>query len=278
MQAIKLGNIEFDGNLDNTDPYIIGVFGAEGTGKTRFALTGPEVIGCIPLEMKAYKTISEVAGELGKRVYKPKDPNTLLVPIRKVNNMDDATAKKFYREHLKRVNDVIYAMLESADVRTILIDKWTTYVTWVQFAVNGMTGKKIIKIGDKMYQDNKEFNQEVIDIMNSFSQYKKCVILTNSEKLEYADDKPTNRMTNEGFRYLGSHTNVLVHLESNKFWKPKDEGTSKWKFRLNVRTAQGATHLEGPEGNPLLLDGDVSIPNLIYNIEGDEKFKLEEWQ
>jgi hypothetical protein len=277
MQAIKIGNIEFDGELSNTDPYIIGVFGAEGTGKTRFGLTGPEVIGCVPLEMKAYKTISEVCGETGKRVFKPKDPSSLLVPIRRVNSMEDAQAKKFYREHLKRVNDVIYGMLEHPDVRTIMIDKWTTYVTWVQFAVNGMTGKKIIKIGDKMFQDNKEFNQEVIDVMNSFSQYGKTVVLLNSDKVEYADDKPTGRMINEGFKYLGSHTNVLVHLENNKFWKPKDEG-NKWKFRLNVRTAQGATHLEGPEGNPLLSDGDINIQNLIYNIEGDEKFVLEDWQ
>ena len=77
MNVIKLGNIEFDGELTNTDPYIIGVFGAEGTGKTRFALTGPEVVGCVPLEIKSYKTISEVSRELGKRVFKPKDPQSL---------------------------------------------------------------------------------------------------------------------------------------------------------------------------------------------------------
>ena len=278
MQAIKLGNIEFDGNLDNTDPYIIGVFGAEGTGKTRFALTGPEVIGCVSLETKSYKTISEVSAELGKRVYKPKDPQSLMVPIRKVDAMDDVKAQQWYKEHLKRVNDVIYAMLENKDVRTVMIDKFTTYCTWVQFAVNGMTGKKFMKVKDKVFQDNKELYQEIIDVMNSFSQYKKLIVLLTAEKNEYANDKETGRLISDGFKYFGSHTNVLVHLEENKFWKPKDEGGSKWKFRLNVRKAQGATHLEGPEGNPLLLDGDVSIPNLIYNIEGDEKFKLEEWQ
>lgn len=277
MQAIKIGNIEFDGDLTNRDPYIIGVFGAEGTGKTRFGLTGPEVIGCVPLEMKSYKTISEVCAETGKRVFKPKDPNSLLVPIRRVDAMEDAQAQKFYNEHLKKVNDVIYAMLEHKDVRTVLIDKWTTYVTWVEFAVNGMAGKKYMKIKDKVYVDKKESNQRIIDMMNSFSAYGKTVILTNSEKNEYANDKETGRTIYEGFKYLGSHTNLLIHMESNKFWKPSD-ADKKWKFRLNVRTAQGATHLEGPDGNPLLVDADISIMNLIFNIEGPEKFNLEEWQ
>ena len=266
MNVIKLGNIEFDGELTNTDPYIIGVFGAEGTGKTRFALTGPEVIGCVPLEMKSYKTIAEVCGETGKKVFKPKDPMSLMVPIRKVEAMEDVKAQAWYKEHLKKVNDVIYAMLEHSDVRTVMIDKFTTYCTWVQFAVNGMTGKKFMKVKDKVFQDNKELYQEIIDVMNSFSQYKKPVILLTAEKEEYANDKPTERKISDGFKYFGSHTNVLIHLENNKFWKPKI-AESKWKFRLNVRTCQGATHLEGPEGNPLLTDEEINYPNLIMAID-----------
>lgn len=267
MLAIKLGNIEFDSELTNTDPYIIGVFGAEGTGKTRFGLTGPEVIGCIPLEMKSYKTIAEVSKGLSKRVLKPKDPMSLLVPIRKVSSFDEAKARQFYKDHVKRINDVIYAMLENSDVRIVTVDKWTTYVTWVEFGLNGMSGK-FMKIKDKIYVDKRESNQEIIDVMNSFSQYKKPIILTNSERAEYVNDKDTGRSTWEGFKYLGSHTNIVIHLEENKFWKPSD-ADKKWKFRLNVRKAQGATYLEGPEGNPLLVDDQIDYANLIMAINPD---------
>jgi hypothetical protein len=175
------------------------------------------------------------------------------------------------------VNDVIYGMLEHPDVKVLLIDKWTTYCTWVEFAVNGMAGKKYIRINDKVFVDKKESNQEIIDVMNSFSQYRKTVVLTNSEKAEYANDKPTNRQIAEGFKYLGSHTNVLIHLEENKFWKDGSSIEGKaWKFRLNVRKAQGATHLEGLEGNPLLTNDDITLPNLILNVEGD-KFDQDYW-
>lgn len=277
MQTVSIGNIKFDSEITNHDPYIIGVFGAEGSGKTRFGLTGPEVIGCVPLEVKAYKTISETAAELGKRVFKPSDPNVLLVPNRKVDAMDDLSAQKFFKEHVKKINDVIYGMLEHPDVRTILIDKFTTYVQYVRYAVHGMTGKKVRKIGERTFIDLSESNQAIIDVMNSLSAYGKTIVLTNSEKAEYVDDKDTGRKIYEGFKYLGSHTNVLVHTEKNPFWKAGSEVKSKaWKFRLNVRQAQGATHLEGPEGNPLLNDDEINITNLVYNIEGD-RFDAEVW-
>lgn len=267
MREIKLGNVEFDSNLDNSDPYIIGVFGAEGSGKTRFALTGPEVIGCVPLEMKSYKTITQVCSESGKTVFKPKDPMSLLVPLRKVNALNEQGAREWYKKHVAKVNEVVYGMLEHPDVRIVMIDKFTTYVTWVEFAINGMSGK-YIRIKDKVYVDKKESNQEIIDVINSWSQYKKPVVLTNSERAEYINDKDTGRTVWEGFKYLGSHTNLAVHLESNALWKPGSSDAGKsWHFRLNVRKAQGASHLEGPDGNPLLVDDMVSFGELIINID-----------
>lgn len=275
MKEVKIGGIEFDEDLGNSDPYIIGSFGPEGTGKTRLPITGPELIGFIPLENKSYFTITKDATEMGKRVLKPKDPQALIVDPRKIYDYDDDKLKKFYQDQVKRVTDTIYGMLAHPDVKVVVVDKFGQLSHWIEFAVNGMKGK-FKKIKEQVIQDKSESNQEIIDLINSFSKFKKPVILTHACKDEFLNDKRSGRQTWDGFKFLGSHCNVILEHKTNIKWDPaSDDEDKNWQFSVSVRKCQRNPSLEGPQGQNLLKDSDILLARLIQEI--DPGADIEEW-
>src|SRR5262245_45293293 len=126
---MKFNEIEFTTDRrGNNGPYIIALFEEENVGKTRLPLTEPEIVKYVPLEMKTYATLEKNERKFEKRVYKPKDPISLLVPKRRVDAMKDEMEKKrFYVQHVQKVKDVVYAMLENKDIQTVVIDKFTSF-------------------------------------------------------------------------------------------------------------------------------------------------------
>jgi hypothetical protein len=281
-KKIDLGcSTEFTTNDNsNSNYFVIGTFGAEGTGKTKFPITGPEVIGFIPLERKSYPTIDAASKELDKVVWRPKDPEKLITNPRKANMLaapkdntekskDEANDKlrAYYRDILNRINDSIYAMLEHDDIRTVVIDTFTQYISIVDSALYGFQDK-FIKVQGQLYKDRREFNQEIIDLLNSFHTYNKNVILINRQKDEYNDKGPTGRKVWEGFKFLGNYCNMILHHESNPKWNPNinNDPNRSWHFALSVRTCQQACHLEGPEGYRFLKDDEITIPMLLTTV------------
>jgi len=285
MHEIKLGNVQFTESNQSSTPYIIGTFGPEGSGKTRLPLTGPEVIGFIPLERKSYATIMKDAAELGKRVWQPKDPESLIVSMRKAKQLGTVAGlakteaakeaeeneannrlRAYYREYADKIYETVYAMLENADIRTVVIDTFTQFCTIIDSAIYGFK-TKYIKIKTQTYQDRREFNQEIIDFLNSLAAYKKHIILTHRQRDEYKNDKVW-RKTWEGFKFLGNYTNLLVHHESNPEWNPNSNDESKlWHYGLTVRTCQNNPQLEGAEFKRFLTDENISFANLIMAVD-----------
>lgn len=292
MKAIKLGNVEFTENVESSNPFIIGVFGPEGSGKTRLPLTGPDsfnVIGFVPLERKSYATIKKDAAILGKRVWTPKDPDTLIVNMRKASLLaapdlanaktdkaikdaeDDANDKvrEYYRSKVDAIYGAVYAMLEHPEVDLVVIDTFTQFYGVVNCAHYGFK-TKYMKIKDKTFQDHRECNQEIIDFLNSVPQYNKHVILTHRERDEYDNElnKATGRKVWEGFKYLGNYTNLLIHLESNPKWKSgSSDPTRKWHFAASIRTCQNNIDLEGDDGFRMLKDDDVTLETLLSMVD-----------
>lgn len=287
MKELKLGNVQFTTVAQSEDYYIILSFGPEGGGKSRFPMTGPEIIGYIPLERKTYATLRKDAPELGKKILLPKDPEELITNPRKArllcNLPSDATEKqreeanvevrKYYREYVNKIMDATYAMLEHADVRLVVIDTMTKLCTIIDSSLYGFVDK-FVKVEGKLYKDRREYRQEVIDFMNSLSTYEKHVILTHTQKDEYNKAGPTGRKVWDGFPALAHYCKIVVEQESNPKWNPRSEENEKnWHYALSVRTCQDQPTLEGPDGRRFLKDEDITFGNLIMavNPEADPK-------
>lgn len=283
MKEHLIAGVNFTSDITpNTDPYIIALFGNENCGKTRFPLTGPEVVAYVPLEMKTYVTLDKDAVEFGKRVFKPSNPSDLLVPKRKVDGMkDDIERQKFYTAHLTKVKEVVYGMLEHKDVRTVVIDKFTTFCLWSEYSINGLT-PRYVKIEGKVMQSKAEVRQSIIDFVNSLSSYGKTVVLNCATKGDYdvvdAQGSPLRNTWDCGaFYMLGSHANLVCEMVDNQMYDPNKNGQKySWKYGLNVRRCQRNPSLEGPDGNPLLQDEAITLPGLIEAVEGSE-FSLDNW-
>lgn len=282
VREVKVGGVEFTSeSVTNTDPYIIALFGEENVGKTRFPLTGPDPIAYVPLEMKAYVTMDKDSKEFGKQVFKPKDPMALIVSERKVGPLTDIEKQKFYIEHVKKVKETVYALLEHADTKVVVIDKFTTLCVRIEYSINGMT-PKYVKVDGKVYQSKSEVRQSIIDFVNSLSQFGKTVVLNCASKGDYdvvdSQGSPVRNTWDCGaFYMLGSHANLVCELSDNAYYDPKKNGDKyAWKYQLNVRRCQKNPRLEGPDGNPLLRDDDITLPRLIQEVEGDA-FDVDEW-
>ncbi len=274
MKETKIASVEFTNDSNhNRDPYVIGLFASESCGKTRFGLTGPSGVGFVISELKSYATIAKDAEELGKQVLMPKDQLKLIPPSRKLAAMkDDIERQKFYIQHVKMVEDVAYGLLEHPDVKILVFDKFSHYCVWKEFAVNGMT-PKFVKIDNKVYQSKQEVRASITDFINSLSQFGKPIVLNVATKADYevldAKGEPARNTWDCGSYYmLGSHCNVIAELERNPFWDMKKSGEKhSWKYGLNIRVCQRNPALEGPDGNPLLRDDEISLPRLIQCID-----------
>lgn len=294
MKEKKIGGLDISvggsgkRNTTLTNGYIISTFGPDGGGKTRFALSGPSPVGFAVLETKAIPTIEKDGDDAGIEVVRTKEPHELLVNPRKVNMfVDDPKGKsrdlkqqEYYIEHVQKVENWIYGLMEEPTIKCVCVDKFNTYCNWVKFAVNGME-EKFMKVQGQVFKDNREVNQHIIDFLNSLGQYGKLVILNHASKGDYegpldSEKKPT-RNTWDGFKYMGSHSNMTIELIDNKSWDPEKNGEKyNWKYKLNVRRCQHKPELEGPDGEGLLKDDAITIPRLMKKVLG-ESFEPEEW-
>jgi hypothetical protein len=256
--------------------YVIGDFAEENSGKTRLACSLPAPIGFVPLEAKALPTIEKDGDAEGITIIRPRDPAELWVPQRKINSIagkteDETNAKRqeYYVKHMRKVEDYTYGLLEDEEIRSVCIDKFNTYCVWVELAINGMQ-EKFIKVQGQVYKDRKEVNQHIIDFLNELSLSGKVVLLNNASKDDYdflGPDKKPARKTWDGFKHLGSHCNLVIELESNKYWDPEKNGDKyNWHYGLSVRRSQERPELEGPEGQHILKDELISIPRLMKKV------------
>lgn len=283
MKEIKLGTTEFiEAGGGNDDPYIIGSFGGEGTGKTRLPLTGPELIGFLPLERKSFATLDKDSRELGKRVIFPKDHDRLITNPRKANlisapanNSEKAKEeannklRQYYRDYANRIYDAAYGLLEHPDVRMVVIDTFTQMCSIIDSALYGFEDK-FIRVQGQLYKDRREYRQEIIDFLNSLATYRKHVFLLHRQKDEYGKSGPTGRKVWEGFAFLGHYTNLIIHHEANPKWNPeaKDEEKS-WHFALSIRTCQKNPMVEGPDGYRFLKDEMITFAGLVLEVDPD---------
>ncbi len=101
---------------------VIGLYGPQGSGKTRFAATAPDPIGVIPLDRKCRYTIAKTMEEFGKVVVMPEQDFIRHENPMKLSLMSVDQAKTYYKEHVHRVMDATFRLAANRDIRTIAID------------------------------------------------------------------------------------------------------------------------------------------------------------
>lgn len=287
MKEKKIGGLSVGTTATRSvNTWVIALFGYDTCGKSKLALTAPAPIGYAPLETKAFPTIRKDGDEAGVEVIRPTNEMELLMNPRKVSMTigktpaeTDTLRQQLYIEHVRKVEEYIYGLAEEDEIRSIVIDKFTTYCNWVELSINGMQ-EKVIKIQGQYYKDKKESNQHIVDFINSLGHYGKPVILINSSKGDYdgpmdAEKKPV-RNTWEGFKYLGSHCNAVVEVFTNPYWDPDKNGVKyDWHYGLHVKRSQTKPELEGPDGMMLLKDDSITLPRLMKKLDPD--FDPEFW-
>lgn len=222
----------------------IAVFGPEGGGKSTFLATAPDPIAGVITDLKSEDSIRKSMERHNRVVLwsdfiQPKDPLEL-------DALSEEQFKKYYRGRVTKMKEHILKAYHHPKVRTLFIDNFGDFCREVKFALQG-SEQKFKKIGEKVFQDNDAVYQEIIDLLRIINN--KHTILTNKWKDEYLNNAPTKRMTWDGFKYLGNHTNLAVELVKNLRWNPESESEeNQWHYGLNIRNCLHKSELEGPQG------------------------------
>lgn len=272
---------EFVDGVEPQPPRIIAAsFGPWNTGKSRFGVTGPDVVGIVPIDRKTRRTVEKTIEELKAQGITRK----VLLPthdfVRAINPMALATmseddTKKFYRSHVDGIKDMTWAMHAQPSVKLIVLDLFEAFVRDVRFAHYGRA-KHVITIKGKQYQDYKDADAEVIDFINSLTS--KHLLMTCKERAEYVNDVRTNKLiwNAGGFNYLGNYTNLVLEHELNPKWAPDaDDPTAakypededrNWRFGLTITSSQDRLDLMGQR---VLTDEGITFENLMAMLYPD---------
>lgn len=253
--------MEFVDGLEPESPKLImASFGPWGSGKSRFGITAPEIVGLVPTDRKSRrtweKTLQQMSAEGNKkRILMPKQDFIRQQNPLAMATMDEAKSIEYYRRHVDQIKDACYIMHDHKDVQTIVIDTANQLYQDICYA---NYGREFItkKIGDKPFKDKSDANQEFIDLINALSS--KHLILTNKDRDEYQNKKATGRTTWDGFKGLGFHCNLTVEHTLNSAWTPDAEG--EWQFGLSIRHSQERTDLCNAEN--ILVDEGITFGNL----------------
>ncbi|HEX6825451.1 MAG TPA: AAA family ATPase [Nitrospiraceae bacterium] len=262
--AINMKGLEgFTSVIEADDKLAMAVYGLQGSGKTKLAITAPDPIGFVALDRKARKTVERISKELGKTVFMPKEDF-----IRVGNPMELATmkveqAKIVYRRHVDSIKMACFKLYKHPQVRTIVLDTGSQLWEDMLFAHFGRNDRI-------MPRDRGAVNQEMIDLLNALSG--KHLIITHKAKEVWRNDKPTGRFEIAGFPHIGYHVNSMIELKCDSKKEEGDDG----RFTLDMILCQDNPAIQGPGGKNLLSDDMISFQNLaqlIYPDADPEEFE-----
>jgi len=273
MKEFKL-DPGFTSTILADDKLALGIFGEQGSGKTRFGITAPDPIGIIPLDRKSRATVKRISEELGKKVVMPvhdfvRTENPMKMAMLKPTcgqsvdiKLTDAAPRyccaiHYYRWHVNRIKSAAYTLYNNPGIRSIMIDTGTQLWEDILFAHFGRSERV-------MPRDRGPANQEMIEFLNCLSG--KHLIITHKAREIWRNDKPTGRFDWAGFPHLGYHTNVIAEMVCDE---TKAEGT-EGRFYLNMHLCQDNPDIQGPGGKKLLMDEQINFQTLAYSIYPDQ--------
>lgn len=284
-------NIEFtSGSGGHETSLVILSFGEDFSGKSSLGATGPGISAIVPLDRKTRFAAEKRAKECGGSILMPKQDlvragNISLRAGWKSEEMEVDDKKAFeidkvtrvaYRQHINMVKDIVWTLHAKDDVRLIQIDLFEQFWQDLCFAHYGRSSHLVRKLATgKVYKDTTEAEKEMVDFVNSISD--KHLILTHRTRDEFYNDVRTGRMTWSGNKFLGHLCNiVLEHVKNRKFDPNSNDPTKSFHYGVNVQKCLHNTDLEGPDGQLVLTDDDITFGMLALAVF--PMSKLEDWQ
>src|SRR5262245_12225670 len=245
---------------------VIGLYGMQGSGKTRFCATAPDPIGVVPLDRKSRYTMAKTMEELGKVVVMPEKDYIRHENPLAIAAMPPEKAMTYYKEHVRAVMDAAFKLNGHPDIRTVVIDTGTQLWEDILFKNYGRNQRI-------MPRDRGSANQDMIDFLNAMSG--KHLIITHKASEIWSGDgdsgKPTGQYRASGFGHLGYHSTVVMEMKKNVLYNSENGsgGGKGWKWSVDIKDCQAMPELEGPQGKDLMTDDLISFQTLAMTIYPD---------
>lgn len=236
---------------------IISAEGLEKEGKTHFALTSPQPIIYMDIDIGGDKVLNDFT-KMGKEIYHEKFSLPRAATISNKAEVK-AHATPLWNRFLKRYFDALESSKQKGGARTIIIDTATDF--W-NLCLLANVGKDRQIMPQERTQANALFSEVIRSAFGK--EYNANVILIHKMGKEF--DNPTN-LERKGFNQIGFLVSIVVQCS-----KKKNLQLKRNEFFYKITTCRPDTNLEG-EVYPAK---HYNFPKLMAEIhDGTE---VEDWE
>lgn len=263
-------NIKINGfsrDFSGREAPCLGVFGGEGSGKTRFCATAGEwaedrgtVPGWVVCDRKTRNTVREIYNELGLEL--PLINQRDLIErseALKIATMDrekdDSKIAAIYTGVYVRLVDLLGSLAANPTVNPIIVETGTQIWDWIAFS---HFGRKQGVGKSRVWGPPKQDWTDLIDALSG-----KLLVLTFWEKDAYKGDDKAGFTKPDGPPHLGYTATSMVRLTCDKTRRLKPDETYTDRYSLDVYASQDNVALEGVNG---LLRGEAIRFNSLLSI------------
>lgn len=252
----------------------IGIFGIEGSGKTRLCATATEyaqergqVPGWLVCDRKTRKTVREVHQELGLLLPAMNSDDFIsqaqaleIAGLNREEDKDNAKIQKIYTEVFKRLVDAAVRLGQTDHISPIVFETGTQVWDWISYA---HFGRKQGVGKSRVWGPPKQDWSDLVDALSH-----KTLIMSFWEKDAYAGEERAGFTKPDGPPHLGYTTTTLVRLTFDRKKKLGKEETHIDRFGLDVFESQDNVALAGTNG--VLSGGAISYSNLMALLRPEE--------
>lgn len=245
--------------ISQPDHGCFGIFGGEGSGKTRLCCTATQwaadrgkIPGWLVCDRKTRKTIKDYHEEMGLELPAINQADFLspqqAIALATNTNYDEV--KKVYESVITKVLEAVAKLAAVDKIEPIVIDSGTW--VWDAIAFSHFGRKQDVGFSRVWGPPKQDFT----DLMDSLNH--KLTLITLKAKDEYKNDKRTNRQTWDGPPHLGYCTTSVIrcnfdaHQQVDYYWD---------KFSVDVVESQDNVGQAGVNG--VLTGQAITLESLM---------------
>lgn len=257
----------FDRDFSGREAPAIGIFGGEGTGKTRLCATAIEyaaergqVPGFLVCDRKTRKTVRETCEALGlelpfinKTDFISQDKALEIAQLDRESDKDNATVQKIYTEVFRKLVSAAVELGRRDDIDPIVLETGSQVWDWISYSHFGRkqgVGKSRVWGPPK---------QDMTDLMDGLAH--KTLICTFWERDAYKGEDRLNFTKPDGPPHLGYLMTSLVRLTFDQKMKLASDQSYIDRFGLDIYESQDNVGLAGV--NDVLRGDSITYSNLM---------------